>query len=87
MLKEIRKNIDDTDSKILELLIKRFAETDKIAKLKKTVYDENREKEILDNLKSINKKRLDEDFLENIWIFIMKESKKRQRKIKDQGLR
>lgn len=54
-LKEARKKIDETDSKIIELVVKRFNLVKEVAEYKKAnnlpIRDLNREKEVLQSWK------------------------------------
>ena len=56
-LEEIRKEIDEIDSKFVELLVKRFAQAEKIAEYKKAngllIRDMDREKEVVQKWKNI----------------------------------
>lgn len=71
-LNTIRRQIDETDIKILSLLNKRAVLARKTTVLKKDiVFDPKREKEILSKLKSINKGPIKEKNIEKIYLEIL----------------
>jgi shikimate dehydrogenase len=83
-MQNLREEIDIIDNKILVLLKERFDIAKSIALFKKEnkeidVYDPNREKEIIKNLKS--KKILDDVIIEDIWKEILYLSKCVQKEI------
>ncbi len=75
-----RKEIEDVDSKVFELLEKRFLIVEKIGKIKKEnnikVLDRKREEEIIE--KAINSSKLSPEFVKKIYKLIFKESYKNQ---------
>lgn len=82
-INNIRKNIEDIDYGIVDLLIKRNNLVKEIAKIKKElkipIFDIKREKEIFNGLKLIAKKNgLNEKFIEDIYNLILKNSKEEQ---------
>ena len=84
-VKEIRKQIDEIDAKILKLLGKRFKIAPKLAKMKKKeklpVLDKKREVEVFKKLEKIAKKEgVDKKLVEKLWKEILKESRKIQKK-------
>jgi len=83
-MQNLREEIDIIDNKILVLLKERFDIAKSIALFKKEnkeidVYDPNREKEIIKNLK--DKKILDDVIIEDIWREILYLSKCVQKEI------
>jgi hypothetical protein len=83
-MQNLRDKIDEIDHKMLVLLKERFDIAKSIALFKKEnkeidVYDPNREKEIIKNLKS--KKILDDVIIEDIWKEILYLSKCVQKEI------
>jgi chorismate mutase len=77
-MQNLREQIDEIDQKILILLKERFDIAKSIALFKKEsktidVFDSNREKEIIKNLK--DKKILDDIIIEDIWKEILYLSK------------
>ena len=79
-LKEIRKGIDLIDSKILELLNDRMQLALMAKRLKSHIEDREREKELLENIKSNSTRLIHAKFIEKIYAEIIKESKSLQRK-------
>ena len=79
-LQELRKKIDEIDKKIIELienrveLSKNVAETKRISGLE--IIDEKREKELIESKKNLSV--LDEDFIEELFTLIIKNSRKVQ---------
>jgi len=83
-MQNLREEIDIIDNKILVLLKERFDIAKSIALFKKEnkeidVFDPNREKEIIKNLK--DKKILDDVIIEDIWREILYLSKCVQKEI------
>ena len=83
-MQNLREQIDEIDQKILILLKERFDIAKSIALFKKEsktidVFDSNREKEIIKNLK--DKKILDDIIIEDIWKEILYLSKCVQKEI------
>ena len=82
-LKKLRKEIDDIDSKILQLIEKRMKVVCEVGDLKKdleiSVEDLNREKEIIQRLTSNSSKNLTEKQLIRIFSAVFKSSKQIQR--------
>jgi len=88
-MQNLREEIDIIDNKILVLLKERFDIAKSIALFKKEnkeidVYDPNREKEIIKNLKS--KKILDDVIIEDIWKEILYLSKCVQKDIIEENV-
>ncbi|RLB28020.1 MAG: bifunctional chorismate mutase/prephenate dehydratase [Deltaproteobacteria bacterium] len=79
-LKEIRKNIDVLDSKILKLLNDRMEQVLMAKKFKSQIEDREREKEVLDRIRRNSTGLINAEFIEKIYIEIIKESKHLQRK-------
>lgn len=83
-MEQLRKEIDDIDRKIIELLAKRFSIAKEIAKLKKDqnlpIQDKEREEEVIqkanENLKQQGYD--DKKFTKEIYAVIMKKSKEVQ---------
>lgn len=77
-IKKQRKEIDALDKKIINLLNKRSGVSKKIGliknKLKKSIYAPDREKEIIKNIKKINKGPISNDSLASIYREIMSSS-------------
>ena len=82
-IEKIREEIDKTDAEIAKLLAKRFELSRQAATVKKNVKrDENREKEIIDKVKSA----VPEDMSENIgkvYEKLLAQSRQYQKKTKD----
>jgi chorismate mutase len=82
-LKKLRKEIDDIDSKILQLIEQRMKVVCEVGDLKKdleiSVEDLNREKEIIQRLTSNSSKNLTEKQLIRIFSAVFKSSKQIQR--------
>lgn len=89
-----RKEINDIDDKILDLLVKRMSISIQVGKFKKenniTILNSNRENEVLERL--INKNhssclldmndndiKIDDNFIKSFWINLMDYSKKLQK--------
>ena len=80
-LKELQSKIDEVNSKILNLIIKRNQIVKKVGKYKKEknipIYDSKREKEIHRKMqKSAEKKNLNKKFVKKLFNLIIKQSKK-----------
>ena len=82
-LKKLRKEIDDIDSKILQLIEQRMKVVCEVGNLKKdleiSVEDLTREKEIIQRLTSNSSKNLTEKQLIRIFSAVFKSSKQIQR--------
>jgi chorismate mutase len=86
LLNSSRKEIDKIDQEILELISRRTALAKRIIfakkKLDKNIYDEEREKHIHENIKTIvTQKNMDEDVVLNIMNLLMKLSKDAQKNL------
>lgn len=79
-LKEIRKKIDLLDSKILKLLNDRMEQGLMAKKFKPRTEDSEREKEILNRIRTNLTGLINAAFIENIYMEIIKESKTLQEK-------
>jgi len=79
-LKEIRKNIDLLDSKILKLLNGRMELALMAKKFKSKIEDRGREKELLSRTRGNSTALVDAEFIEKIYVEIIKQSKKLQQK-------
>ena len=82
-MKDLRKQIDKIDQKIVELLAKRMDLVKEIAKFKKTselrIQDKKREQELRNNLKKLAKKNgLSEEFVNHLYSHIFIESRRIQ---------
>ena len=84
-LEHLRKEINEIDNNILNLLQQRQQVSIKIGEYKKRnnlpIFDSNREDKLLERLKSLNMKsifKLDNDFIKETWCNIMNYSKKQQ---------
>ena len=85
-LEDLRKEINNIDDKIIDLLSKRKDLVKDIAQIKKgankPILDKGREQHILERLKLRSKeKNLDESFIRSIYNIILKSSKEEQEKI------
>ncbi len=73
-LEVLRENIDNIDNEILKLLNKRMEYVDAVGNLKKStggsIYRPEREREILDRLKSLNRGKLNDRAIEAIFLEI-----------------
>ena len=81
---KLRKEIDEIDNDIVELLSKRKNAVKKIAsikkKLDKPIVDNHREQQIIDRLKKIAKKKnLDEDLIISLYRIVIKNSRDEQK--------
>ena len=79
-LKEIRKNIDVLDSRILKLLNGRMELALMAKKSKSQIEDREREKEVLDRIRRNSTGLINAEFIERIYTEIIKESKNLQHK-------
>ena len=83
-IKELRQKIDYYDDQMLDLLVKRFAVSKEIGRIKASgsinVGDPNREQEIIDRLANKLKGKLDKDDIAAIFGPIYHISKKLQKK-------
>lgn len=85
-LEQTRKKIDQIDKKMLTLLSKRFMLAKRIGLIKqkigKPVKDKNREIIIINNLmKKTGNLNLDTKFIKKIWLLIIKQSNKMQKRL------
>ncbi len=85
-LEKLRKEIDEVDAKIINLLEKRKGIVKEIAKIKKEskkpIFDNDREQQIIEKIKlKAKEKNLDEEFIISIYNIILKNSKEEQEKI------
>ena len=76
---ELRENINEIDKKLIDLIKERMDTSVKIGKYKSennlSILNNNREKEVIENLKKYNDKKLDNKFIERVWLQIMGYSK------------
>jgi prephenate dehydratase/chorismate mutase/prephenate dehydratase len=79
-LKKIRKDIELLDSKILKLLNDRMELALMAKRFKPQIEDKEREKELLDQIRRNAPRLINAEFIEKIYIEIIKESKGLQRK-------
>ncbi|MBW1701693.1 MAG: prephenate dehydratase [Deltaproteobacteria bacterium] len=79
-LKEIRKKIDHVDSKILRLLNNRMELVLMAKRFKSEIEDSKREKELFDRIRRNSTGLINAQFIEKIYVEIIKESKELQRK-------
>jgi prephenate dehydratase/chorismate mutase/prephenate dehydratase len=77
-LEIIRKNIDLLDSELLKLLKDRMEQVLLTKKFKSQIEDRQRENEVLDKIRQNSSGLINADFIEKIYIEIIKESKKLQ---------
>ena len=77
-LKEIRKNIDSLDFQVMQLLKKRMEQVLIAKKFKTDIEDNEREKEVLDRIGKNSTGLIHSEFMERIYVEIIKESKKLQ---------
>ena len=77
-LKEIRKNIDVLDSRILKLLNDRMELVLMAKKFKSKIEDSQREKELLDKIETNSTGLIHAEFIEKVYVEIIKESKNLQ---------
>jgi prephenate dehydratase/chorismate mutase/prephenate dehydratase len=79
-LKEVRKNIDLLDSKILKLLNDRMELVLMAKKFKSQIEDREREKEVFEGIRKNSTGLINADFIEKIYTEIIKEGKSLQQK-------
>ena len=84
-LEELRKDIDNMDNKIVELLAKRKDFIKKISEIKKEikkpVIDEKREQQVIERIKGKAKASgLDEKFVTSLYNIILENSRNEQEK-------
>ena len=76
---ELRESINEIDKKLIDLLKERMDTSVKIGKYKSennlSILNNNREKEVIENLKKYNDNKLDNKFIERVWLQIMGYSK------------
>jgi len=76
---ELRENINEIDKKLIDLIKERMETSVKIGKYKSennlSILNNNREKEVIENLKKYNDNKLDNKFIERVWLQIMGYSK------------
>lgn len=77
-LKEIRNNIDSIDSQILQLLNNRMEQVLIAKKFKTEIEDNEREKEVLDRIGKNSTRLINTEFMEKVYVEIIKESKRLQ---------
>ncbi|MBW2204683.1 MAG: chorismate mutase [Deltaproteobacteria bacterium] len=77
-LKEIRKNIDSIDSQIMQLLNNRMEQVLLAKKFKTEIEDNEREKEVLDRIEKNSTGLINAEFMEKIYVEVIKESKRLQ---------
>jgi len=85
-IKQIRRHIDRIDTVIITALAERMSLMPDVAEYKKNkniaIFDEEREVEIMENLKKIAKEQgLEESFTEEIFLSLFNESKRIQNDI------
>ncbi len=76
----IRRKIDMIDWEIIQLLNQRMEISVRSRKLKRHIYDPDREQEILENVKKYSYSLIGPEFSEGIYKQIMEESKNIQKK-------
>jgi prephenate dehydratase/chorismate mutase/prephenate dehydratase len=79
-LKDIRKKIDLLDSRILRILNDRMGLALMAKKLKSSIEDSNREKEIIERIRMNSTGLINAEFVEKVYSEIIKESKTLQKK-------
>ncbi len=79
-LKEIRENIDLIDFKILKLLNDRMEQALMAKKFKSQIEDREREKDVLDRIRKDSKGLINAEFVEKIYLEIIRESKNLQQR-------
>jgi chorismate mutase len=77
-LETTRKNIDLLDSEILKLLKDRMEQVLLTKKFKSQIEDSQRENEVLERIRQNSTGLINADFIEKIYIEIIKESKNLQ---------
>src|SRR5262245_40725591 len=84
-VEDVRKNVDAIDAKILELLNERAKASQKIGKIKmksgQGIYSPEREKEVLERLKSLNKGPITPEAIESIYREVMSSSISLEKKV------
>lgn len=84
-MEEFRKEIDKCDVEIINLLKKRMSISKKIGIYKKEnnleIYNAEREKKLIDNLKSMQDDLLSGEDIENLYSVILNTSKKIQKNL------
>ena len=78
ILKEIREKIDLLDSRILRILNKRMELALMAKKFKTRIEDSEREKELLDRIRRNSPGLINAEFIEKVYVEVLKESKKLQ---------
>ena len=82
-IKKIRKETDNFDHHIIKLLVERMDLVPRIVNCKKgPTEDKNRENDLMSNRK--DQSDLDDNFIEALFGLIMAESRRLQRKLKDE---
>lgn len=79
-LEEIRKDIDVIDSKILKLLNDRMELVIMAKRFKTQIQDSQREKELFDRIRRESRGLINAEFVERIYVEVVKESKNLQEK-------
>lgn len=79
-LEEIRQTIDRLDSRIIQLLNDRMEQALMIRKLKERIEDPERERQVLDQIRTNATELIHPEFIERIYLDIIKESKALQQK-------
>jgi prephenate dehydratase/chorismate mutase/prephenate dehydratase len=79
-LKKIRKDIELLDSKILKLLNDRMEMALMAKRFKSEIEDKERERELLDRIRRNSSRLINAEFIERIYVEIIKKSKGLQRK-------
>ncbi len=79
-LRDIRKNIDLLDSKILKLLNDRMEQALMARKLKTHIKDSQREKELLERIRRNSTGLINAEFIERVYVEIITESKNLQQR-------
>lgn len=81
-MEELRRAVDETDDRLLELLAKRQSLASRIGELKRAegipIYDQVREREILERLSGLNGGRLAEQAVLSVWREIFSASRQAQ---------
>ena len=76
---ELRESINEIDKKLIDLIKERMEISVKIGKYKSennlSILNNNRENEVIENLKNYNDNKLDNKFIERVWLQIMGYSK------------
>ena len=78
ILQEIREKIDLLDSRILRMLNKRMELALMAKKFKSRIEDSDREKELLDRIRRNSPGLINSEFIEKVFVEVLKESKKLQ---------